>query len=182
MCTAIVENCRFIPCRKCRWTIDQYDYKKPKSTDAAFCKNRFYDQNLQFVKKTMDSLSPEADKNAITCNAYKPYTCSTKVDISACLPAAFSSRYCNLRGSIKIYMIFCFVLFLLSWFWDRNVANRINFILKPNLFSCDQITSMQDRKWVIIMVFDLPKLNYDSCNSCLFILVINPRLKEFVFW
>ena len=77
----------------------------------------------------INSLVPEADKSTITGNAYQPYTCSTKIDISACLPAAFSSRYCNLRGNIKMYMIFCIVLFLLSWFLDRSVANRINFIL-----------------------------------------------------
>ena len=49
----------------------------------------------------LNSLAPEADKSTITCNAYKPYTWTTKIDISACLPEAFSSGYW-LRLDIQI--------------------------------------------------------------------------------
>ena len=66
----------------------------------------------------INSLAPEADKSCITYNAYQSYTCGTEIDISACLPEDFSDSYmyCNLMGTIKMYMLFCFVLFLLSWF------------------------------------------------------------------
>ena len=67
-----------------------------------------------------NSLTYEADKSFITYNAYQSYTCGTEIDISACLPEAFSDgymyMYCNLMGTIKMYMLFCFALFLLSWF------------------------------------------------------------------
>ena len=46
----------------------------------------------------INSLAPESDKSSITYNAYQSYTYGTKTDISACLPEAFSGRYCNLRG------------------------------------------------------------------------------------
>ena len=56
-------------------------------------------------------------------------------------------------GSDKMSMIFCFLFFFLPWFLHRIFANTIT-ILIPNLFSCDQITSMQDRK----QAFYLPNL------------------------
>ena len=38
----ITENCMFIPCRKVDdLHTDRYYYKKPKTTIALFCKNRF---------------------------------------------------------------------------------------------------------------------------------------------
>ena len=56
----------------------------------------------------------------ITYNAYQSYTCGTEIDISECLPEAFSDSYMymyyNLMGTIKMYMLFCIVLFLLTWF------------------------------------------------------------------
>ena len=70
--------------------------------------------------QSINSLAPEADKSYITYEDYQPYTCGTEIDISACLPEAFSDSYmymyCNLMGIINMYMLFCFVLFLLTWF------------------------------------------------------------------
>ena len=45
---------------------------------------------------TLNSLAPESGKSSITYNANQPYTYGTKIDVSACLPEAFSGRYCNL--------------------------------------------------------------------------------------
>ena len=54
MPTAIVENCRLIPCRKCRRTMHRSIWLyKAQIHQCSFCKNHFYDPNLQFVKKKM---------------------------------------------------------------------------------------------------------------------------------
>ena len=46
----------------------------------------------------INSLAPEADKSTITYTAYQSYTYSTKIDISTCLPEAFSYKYCIFEG------------------------------------------------------------------------------------
>ena len=49
---SIAENCRFIPPRKCRWTIHRSIWlQKAQIHQCSFCKNRFYHPNLQFAKK-----------------------------------------------------------------------------------------------------------------------------------
>ena len=74
------------------------------------CKPQFY-----CIKVGFNSLAPEADKSYITYNAYQSYTCGTEIDISECLPEAFSDSYMymyyNLMGTIKMYMLFCIALF-----------------------------------------------------------------------
>ena len=79
-------------------------------------------------------------------------------------------------GSDKMSMIFCFVLFFLPWFLHRIFANTITIILIPNLFSCDQITSMHDRKWAIIMFFYLPNLMIPNIPVSKYLL-FNPRFR-----
>ena len=60
---ATEENCGFIPHRNVNdLRTDLYDCKKPKSTDAVFAQIvLFYDQNLQFEKKTFQKLEISND-------------------------------------------------------------------------------------------------------------------------
>ena len=56
MTTAIIQNCRLIPRRKCRWTINRSKWlQKSQIHRCSFCKNVCYDL-LQFVKKTIKKM------------------------------------------------------------------------------------------------------------------------------
>ena len=59
---------------------------------------KLFCEKLKSFKFDFNSLAPEADKSTITYTAYQSYTYSTKIDISTCLPEAFSYKYCIFEG------------------------------------------------------------------------------------